>query len=81
MPGIHVFRQRILDAFNYLQFVEFERRRALFVQVPILFRDRLMTLGEPIARRDERPDSAFAAAARRFAFGATQNGHVEAVRS
>lgn len=83
MPGVHVLRERILDGLNYLQLVELERARgALLVQVPILLRDRLMTLGEPGARRDERADGgALAAAARRFALGAAQDGHVEAVGS
>lgn len=80
MLGVHVLRECILDSLNYRQFVELERR-ALFVQIPILLRDRLMTLGEPGARRDERAYGALAAATWRFALSTAQNGHIETVGS
>lgn len=76
--GVHVLRKCLLDSLDHPRLVQFEGRRVLLV-VSALLRDGLMSLGEPGARRHERPNGALAAAGRGLALGAVQDGDVEAV--
>lgn len=80
VPGVHVLHECILNSLDHPRLVQFEGRRGLLV-VSALLRDGLMPLGEPGARRDERPNGALAAAGRGLALGAVQDGDVEAVGS
>lgn len=80
VPGVEVLRKCILNSLDHPRLVQFERHRVLLV-ASVLLRDGLMSLGEPGARRHERPDGALASASRRLALGAVQDGDVEAIGS
>lgn len=74
--------QRVLNGFDHLRLVKLEGSQALVVQGSVLLRDRLMSFDEPSARRYERcGGGGFTAVVERFARGAAQDGHVEAVRA
>jgi len=76
----HVLRERVLDSLDHPRLVQLKHRRVLLV-ISILLRDRLMPLGEPVARSHERANGALAAVSWRLVLGAVQDGDVEAVGS